>query len=188
MKRFRNGTDRSVDQFYQWAYADLFTNIIRAVIAEYIVACAIGKETSPRSSWFGYDFDFEGIKIEVKSTACFVSGRTPTKSNTYDISARSGSWHPDGTLISVDGSARRCADVYVFAFHWQTDRELADTLDVAQWRFYVVPTAWLNAHLGGRKTVSRDRIAQHFSPVPYDRLRDAISRTAGPSGTAAAAE
>jgi hypothetical protein len=186
MRRFRNGPDRSVDQFYQWAYADVFTNIIRAAIAEYIVACAIGKDNQPRSSWFGYDFDFDGIKIEVKSSACFVSGKTPTKSNTYDIGARSGSWHPDGTLISVDGSARRCADVYVFAFHWQADRELADTLDVSQWRFYVVPTAWLNMRLGSRKTVSRDRIAHHFRPVPYDRLREAIIAAASSSMAPAA--
>jgi hypothetical protein len=179
MTQFRNGPDRSVEQFYRWAYADVFTNIVRAAVAEYLVACAIGRDHGKRSSWAGYDLELDGIKIEVKSSACFVSGKTPTKSNSYDIEARCGSWHPNGTLIASDGRARRCADVYVFAYHWQTDRELADTLDVSQWRFYVVPTAWLDQRFGNQKRIARDKIAQHFPPTSYAGLKETILKSHG---------
>jgi hypothetical protein len=75
VKHFRNGLDRTVGQFYQWAYGDSFTNLTRAAIAEYLVACAIDREDIGRSSWGGYDLEMDGIKIEVKSSACFVSGK-----------------------------------------------------------------------------------------------------------------
>jgi hypothetical protein len=123
LRHFRNGLERTVEDFYRWAYGDIFTNIIRATIAEYLVACALDLDRGRRSSWDGYDFLIEGIRLEVKSSACFVSGKCPTKSNTFDIEPRSGSWHADGTPISVDGSARRCAHLYIFAHHWSTDRK-----------------------------------------------------------------
>jgi hypothetical protein len=169
VNQFRNGLDRTVGQFYEWAYGDVFTNIIRAAIAEYLVACAIDREHIRRSSWDGYDFEVDGIKIEVKSSACFVSGKMPTKSKTYDIKARYASWHPNGTPISEDGIARRCADVY-----GQTDRELADTLHASQWRFYIVPASWINERFADQKSVSRDIIARHFTPIPFARLREAV--------------
>ena len=174
MRHFCNGLERTVEDFYHWAYGDVFTNTIRAAIGEYLVACALDLDHGRRSSWDGYDFLIEGIRLEVKSSACFVSGKCPTKSNTYDIEPRFASWHGDGTLISVDGSARRCAHVYVFAHHWSTDQETADTLDVSQWHFYVVPTSWIDEHFGSQKTISRDKIARHYSPTPFAHLRGAI--------------
>jgi hypothetical protein len=84
-----------VEDFYHWAYGEVFTNIIRAAIAEYLVACALGLDHAKRSSWDGYDLALEGIRVEVKSSACFVSGKCPTKSNTYDIEPRANSWHPE---------------------------------------------------------------------------------------------
>jgi hypothetical protein len=176
LRYFRNGPELKVENFYYWAYGDVFTNIIRAAIAEYLVACALCLDHAKRSSWDGYDFVIEGIRLEVKSSACFVSGKCPTKSNTYDIEPRANSWHPDGTLISADGSARRCADVYVFAHHWSTDREAADTLDVSQWHFYVVPTPWIDESFGNQKRISRDKVARHYQPTPYAHLRAVILR------------
>jgi hypothetical protein len=166
-----------VEDFYHWAYGDVFTNIIRAAIAEYLVACALGLDHAKRSSWDGYDLALAGIRVEVKCSACFVSGKCPTKSNTYDIEPRANSWHPDGTLISADGSARRRADVYVFAHPWSTDREAANTLDVSQWHFYVVPTSWIDERFGNQKRISRDKVARHHPPTPYAQLRGAILRT-----------
>ncbi|MFO1155480.1 MAG: hypothetical protein U1E43_01280 [Rhodospirillales bacterium] len=167
MKLFRNGPDVPSTNSLRTAHADVFTNIVRAAIAEYLWPCAIGKDTGRRSSRDGYDLELDSITIEVKSSACFVSVKTLTKSNSYDIAARSGMWPPDGTRIArADGIARRCAHVYVFAFHRQTDRQLADTLDVAQWRFYVVrPDGSMPVSPTRRRSVVIR--SQHFPPVPH---------------------
>jgi hypothetical protein len=50
LRHFYNGLERTVEDFYHWAYGDVFTNTIRAAIAEYLVACALDLDHGRRSS------------------------------------------------------------------------------------------------------------------------------------------
>ena len=50
-------------------------------------------------------------------------------------------------------SAQRCADVYVFCLLEGEDREHIDPLDVAQWKFYVLPTSELDRKIPEQKTI-----------------------------------
>lgn len=62
--------DHNLLSFWQWSSSDLISNAMRGILAEYIVASALGENYSHRSEWDAYDIETkEGIKIEVKSSA-----------------------------------------------------------------------------------------------------------------------
>src|SRR5690349_13127115 len=54
-------------EFLAWAYDDLLTNTTRGVLAEYIVAKALGICDTKRVEWDKYDLVIGDIGVEVKS-------------------------------------------------------------------------------------------------------------------------
>src|SRR5579885_555682 len=62
-------------RFWQWAFSDLRSNVVRGVLAEFLVARALRADLSrPRVSWDNYDFvSAEGWKVEVKASAYLQS-------------------------------------------------------------------------------------------------------------------
>ena len=59
----------NLHDFWRWAYSDLMGNAERGILAEYLVACALGLEKEPRISWRKYDLlTADGIAIEVKAS------------------------------------------------------------------------------------------------------------------------
>jgi hypothetical protein len=54
--------------FWQWSASDLVGNTARGCLAEYIVATALGLTSGVRNDWEAYDLEFNGWKIEVKSS------------------------------------------------------------------------------------------------------------------------
>ena len=103
-------TDITKEEFQAWAYDDLLTNTTRGVLAEYIVARALGIDEVKRVEWHSHDLDVDvdGVKfgVEVKSAAYVQSwkqtrpsviefGIGPAKgwdahTNTYATSAKRG--------------------------------------------------------------------------------------------------
>jgi hypothetical protein len=64
----------SVLDFWRWAFSDLRTNIVRGVLAEYLVARAVGDLSPLRKAWDNWDVTTAtGIKVEVKSSAYLQS-------------------------------------------------------------------------------------------------------------------
>lgn len=56
--------------FWRWAYSDFLSNTLRGVLAEYIVASALGCTEAPRREWHAYDLvTAGGIRVEAKSAA-----------------------------------------------------------------------------------------------------------------------
>ena len=51
--------------FWEWAYDDLRANITRGVLAEYIVAKALGIRHTNRIEWDQYDLEIGDVKVEV---------------------------------------------------------------------------------------------------------------------------
>ena len=59
----------SLMDFWRWAYSDLIGNAERGVLAEYIVACALGIQDTERISWGKYDLlTKDKIAVEVKTS------------------------------------------------------------------------------------------------------------------------
>lgn len=133
------GLDASVLDFWRWGFADLRMNVFRGVLAEFLVAKAIGVDTRiPRVEWENFDLlTADGTKIEVKSSAYLQSWPQKELSKLKFGGLMARSLSSETGLYSDDPEVR--ADVFVFAIHRCRVPDDYDPLDIGQWEFRVVP-------------------------------------------------
>lgn len=147
-------TESKVCEFWQWSQSDLLNNATRGVLAEYIVAMALGisgKET--RLQWKSYDLETDdGIKIEVKSAAYLQSwGQNGFSRIVFSIAPARIFDYGTG-FFEKDES--RPSDVYVFCLLDSREKEKVNPLDLDQWKFYILSTPELERNFKNQKTVS----------------------------------
>ena len=131
------GSGASVRDFWQWAYSDLRANTARGILAEYLVALAVGSAGGTRREWDDYDvLTRDGVRVEVKSSGYLQVWEQRTLSRITFSGLASRSWPLGGTLAA---EASYNADVYVFAIHTAVEHDAYDLLDVEQWEFHVLP-------------------------------------------------
>lgn len=143
----------SVLSFWQWAASDLVSNSLRGVLAEFLVAQALGIADGIRVEWDACDLKTaDGLRLEVK-TAGYIQtwAQKALSAPTFDIGAKR-TWDAEANTWSTAPS--RSAEIYVFALHAHRDRATLDPLDLAQWEFYVLPTAVLDARCGTQKRIN----------------------------------
>ncbi|WP_236695411.1 hypothetical protein [Mycolicibacterium chubuense] len=179
-------------EFLAWAYDDLLTNTTRGVLAEYIVAKALGICDTKRVEWDKYDLVIGDIGVEVKSAAYVQTWKQTRLSEiAFNIRPAKG-W--DARNNTYAASAKRSADVYVFCLLTANDRNQIDPLDVAQWEFYVLPTSELDRQVPTQKTIRLGPLLKDLHPrqCTYDELKAAIKAAAavnrGRIGNAAAGD
>ena len=143
----------SLLEFWRWAYSDLIGNTGRGMIAEYLVACALGISKEPRISWGSYDLKSrEGIRIEVKTSGYIQTwGQEELSKISFGIQKTHGL---DNETNKSDSELKRQADVYIFCVHKHTDQDTINPLDVLQWDFYILLTKVLDKECGNQKTIS----------------------------------
>lgn len=142
----------SVLDFWRWNGSGLLDNTMRGMLAEYLVAKAIGAKESVRQEWAAWDLTARsGAKIEVKSSAYLQNWKQNKLSLIrFGIQPTKG-WNPDtGTYLS---EVKRQADYYVFCLFEHTERATADPLRLEQWSFYVLPVELLNRRHGAQKSI-----------------------------------
>ena len=88
------GLGFDVTSFWRWAASDLASNVWRGVLAEYLVARALGVATGVRTEWDACDIRTEhGTRVEVKSAAYLQSWHQRALSAiAFDIGMKRG-WH-----------------------------------------------------------------------------------------------
>lgn len=168
-----------LSDFWSWAHSDLMGNTERGILAEYIVACAIGVEKKERIEWAPYDLcSKEGIHIEVKSSGYLQTwGQKKLSSPTFGIQPTYG-WDP--STNEYESEKRRQADVYVFCLHTHTDPETANPLDLSQWEFYVISTNELNQTVGNQKRISLGSLIKLGAiKCVFQTLYETIKKVAG---------
>ncbi|MBK9124776.1 MAG: hypothetical protein IPM16_16870 [Chloroflexi bacterium] len=163
---------RTLGDFWSWAFSDVLSNAARGVLAEYLVAAALGVDDGVRQEWDAVDLRYRGFGIEVKSAA-YVQTWAQAKHSTikFDVGYKL-SWDAQTNTYTTERS--RSADVYVFCLFAALDRTTADPLHLPDWQFYVMPTAEVNSRFGVQKSVALSRIKAVTSSVGFDTLRDAI--------------
>lgn len=165
--------------FWQWMCSDLVSNVTRGVLAEFLVARALGLGRKDiRDDWAAYDLETpEGVKVEVKSAAFIQTWAQQKPSTISFVIPKTRTWDDATGILAQE--ARRQADVYVFALLAHGDQRTIDPLNVDQWRFYVVQTADLNARTRSQHSISlRSLEALSGGPVSYIDLRAAVERAA----------
>ena len=125
----------------------VMNNIQRGDYVECLVAALLGPEwTLPWTE--GYDWapwdlkHVSKVKIEVKqAAACQTWPKKDecslAKPPRFDIAPRKGYWALDGEWIPKPG---RQAGIYIFAWHPEPCKALADHRAPEQWIFYVIQT------------------------------------------------
>lgn len=164
--------------FWRWAYSGFLSNTQRGVLAEYLVARAVGCTHRSRVEWDAYDLRTDdGLKIEVKSAAYLQAWpqRQPNQLR-FDIGLKRG-WDAETNVYAAE--ATRSADMYVFCVFTAQERASADPLDPEQWFFLVCSTRRLNARFLAQKTASLAALeGLGLARVYFAALGEAIQREA----------
>jgi len=148
---------RLVD-FWQWATSDLVNNATRGILAEFIVASAIGAVSGARAGWDAVDLVAGDLKIEVKSAAYLQSWFQKKYSEISFGIRETREWN--AVTGEMAAKAQRQADVYVFCLLDHKEKATVDPLNLDQWRFFVVRTGTLNEAFRGKKMIRLDELAK----------------------------
>lgn len=160
--------------FWRWSSSDLVGNTLRGVLAEYIVALALGVTSGTRVEWDSYDLKSpSGLTIEVKSSAYIQSW---AQKSFYRVTFSIRPTHAyDSHTNTHTSERRRQADLYVFALLKHTDKSTIDPLDLTHWDFYLIPSALLNAHNPVQKSISLSALLRlNPAKCTFDELAAAI--------------
>ena len=166
----------TVRDFWAWTLSDLRTNTVRPMLAEFLVARALGAAHRPRVEWDAYDvITPDGIKVEVKSGA-YLQAWTQSRPSVVTFGGLSArTWKPQ-THYSPTRSYN--ADVYVFAVVTATEHAAYDALDIGQWAFWVLPRSAIEAT--GQQSLRLSRVKTLAGPpVPYEHLAGRVCAAAG---------
>ena len=193
------------EDFYAWAYADLLANTTRGVLAEYIVATALGLCDTKRIAWNRYDLEIDDpetddpetsdpeidgahiddagrtirkVGVEVKSAAYVQAWEQKTGPSviSFDIAPSAG-WAADTDTRAA--GPERSAAVYVFCLLTGNGHDRPDPLDVEQWEFYVLPTSVLNREVQEQRRIRLEPLkALNPTPCTYAELDAAIRKAA----------
>ncbi len=180
-ERFRRGAQElnfDVADFWGWAYSDLVQNTVRGVVAEYIVARALGIPTGDvRDPWDVVDLrTSDGLRIQVKSSAYLQAWRQRAESKPTFMVGATRPW--DAKTGLMEALPVRSADVYVFALLVHRDKATIDPMDVSQWRFFVLPTSVLNERRRSQHSITIQSLRKIAAELSYDELAEGVREAA----------
>jgi len=160
-------------QFWQWSSSDLTSNVLRGLLAEFIVASALDVAEGVRAEWDAFDIlTAEGIKVEVKSAA-YIQSWAQVKPSLIRFNVRpTKGWNAQTNVYSTE--FKRQADVYVFCVLAHLQQTSVNPLNLNQWEFYVLSAKKLN-ELVTQKTISLSRLLQLIpNKTSYDEIAFAV--------------
>lgn len=170
-----------LSEFWQWAWSDLLLNTTRGVLAEYLVARAMGASGGVRDGWAAWDVETpppESITIEVKSASYLQSWSHKRLSKIRFRVAKTRAWDANNGWTEK----KRHAQIYVFAVLAHKNQDSIDPMKLDQWEFYVVPTAELDDALNDQKEIGLKKV-QSLSgsgPVKFEELESSVLSKATP--------
>jgi hypothetical protein len=164
--------------FWQWAISDLVGNALRGILAEYIVARALGVAGGVRSEWDACDLRTPaGLLVEVKSASYLQSWHQKALSRPTFTIRETRHWSADTNEFA--STQLRHAHVYVFAVLAHRDQATFDPLDVSQWEFHVLAARVLDARCAGQKKIGLAPLLKlRPTPATFESLREVIERVA----------
>ena len=186
-------TGATVLDYWRWSASNLLDNVQRGVVAEFLVARALGVADAPREEWAGWDISYpfkseeDPIKIEVKSSAYSQSWhQDDAYTISYDIGRRTWVWDPKTGKSEKLDSPQRTADMYVFALLRRDDQRdrsnpnenKPDPLDLSHWEFHVLDRATLDQQVSNQKSIGLNPLKKLVESwgrsVQYANLKAAV--------------
>ena len=166
----------NLSSFWQWSSSDLVGNTLRGMLAEYIIASAVGSAESTRTEWDAFDIETpDKTKIEVKSSA-YIQSWSQSKLSVikFGIQPTKG-W--DAKTNTYSSQRARQSDVYVFCVLAHKDKNTIDPLNLEQWVFYILPTKTLNKVVGNQKSITLSSLKK-LNPIKanYGSINETVKQ------------
>lgn len=156
----------SVLDFWQYGFSNLNSNVLRGVLAEFIVENALKEkaEIEVRSPWGDYDVLYKGKKIEVKCCA-YIQDWDQTKLSSIlwsGLKARE-LYYSDAVAkqSELNQASDYKSDIYVLALLQHQEHATLDILDMNQWCFYILSKESLATTFKKVATVSLALLKKH---------------------------
>lgn len=142
-------------------------NTYRDMLAEFLVAKALNLESITRAYWELYDLLYDGIKIEVKSSA-YIKAQEQEEL-----------YAPRFDIHEAATTGDRVSDVYVFCLLSEKDCEAINPLDLNLWDFFVAKTSVINSTFDKQKSAALSVIEPICIHAQFSKIKQAIKLTAG---------
>ncbi|RMF72917.1 MAG: hypothetical protein D6738_10110 [Acidobacteria bacterium] len=164
--------------FWQWSASDLVSNATRGILAEFLVAQALGVADDVRDEWAAWDLTApDGTRVEVKSAAYIQSWHQDRLSRISFRIPKTHAWDRASNRSAPE--RRRQAHVYVFAILAHKEQATLDPLDLSQWEFHVVPTALLDRRTRSQHSITLPSLRKLAGdPVHFEDLASRIEKAA----------
>ena len=165
--------------YWRWSGSDLVSNVERGVLAEFLVASALGLTGEPREEWSAFDVKVPGCgTVEVKSAAYIQSWEQQDYSKiSFDIAKRTSAWNPETGKYKKLDPLKRVADVYVFCLLRHKCQKTIDPLNVEQWEFYVVRRSKLDRSRWKKdKSIGLNSLGCLTKAIAYGELNGEVRR------------
>lgn len=184
------GRDAAVNvlQYWAWSHSNLSANIERGIVAEFLVASALGIEGHPnlRDPWGDSDIIEGDMRVEVKSSA-YIQDWAQKDFSRIVFSGLRGRWLIEGVdnqsnsipeeLNTEPGGKNYKSHVYVLTVQKHQHHETFDLLDLNQWDFYVLSRKEIiNVTKKGDSLSLKALLKGDFQPTPYADISDEIHR------------
>ena len=163
----------SVLDYWRWAHSNLVSNIERGVLAEFLVATALGvsKEPAHRDPWQDSDIVIENLKIEVKSAA-YIQDWSQRELSNIVFARLQGK--PVDDLQNTEVSTYK-SDIYVLSLLTTKNNETLNILDLDQWCFWVFSRHEISELTNNSASISLKKIeSAGEKPISFTQLRAKI--------------
>jgi len=168
----------TVGDFWSWAFSDLRSNTTRGILAEFLVAWALGVRAGVRAAWDDYDVTTpDGIRVEVKASGYLQSWvqKRPSRISFGRLTGRT--WSAETGAFGESPELR--ADVYVFAVQTCQETGRYDPLDLDAWRFFVLSRA--DVEKARSRSISMGTISRlGATEIRFSELAVAVQEAARP--------
>ena len=167
----------------------LIANLYRGDYVEGLILFALGEGWKQTPEWSSWDLEREdGVRVEVKQSAALQSWHRSTgikkPATSFDIAPRAG-YYTDSSDSAVwvgldpeEPDFLRAADIYIFAWHPETDPDIADHRRAEQWQFFVIPESMVAKSRGDKEKISLHQVKELAAAVAYAELAATVAAAA----------
>ncbi len=157
--------------FWAWAYSDCINNTNRGVLAEFLVATALGIDLhKPRDAWAKYDITYRGVGVEVKSAGYHQRWYQKKMSKISFNVPTTRAW--DEKTNKQDAESKRQAFIYILCLLAEKKRDIVNPLNINQWLFWVIPTNFFDARQRSQHSITYNSLVKEVGePVSFDEIK-----------------
>ena len=167
-------TDRKFEDFWAYFASDLADIKIKGSIAEYIIKDALDAEADI-PSWYYFDILYKTFRIEVKSSS-YIQSYTRQSGKLSSPRFSIGKKPIDFPSLNKSSIPIRNNDFYIFALHNCKDVNEYNPLEISQWTFYIVSTAYINENFDNYSALSLKKVEEIASPCTYENIRQELDK------------